>query len=399
MDTLAEQDLGELQRDIQVKKELPQARTAPEINQEGVKQQNEGTISSVGTEQSLKNKHEDFDSLGRAEAATTHQPVLISHSLDCFPDTVKVQSDGMGGDVVDWWKLIKNNAPRWDVSVYREDSGDFEINLDFPRKYFLKEEDGILVDTRFATASTTPQPQIAPVQAETTPFFAEDSDLIGSTPSDYGEAEPDISDKIALTEEAINQGWQILNFMEDNWEDIVPKPGADYVVRGIQDAEMMSYLKTGFVQSRGDVVNDIGQKNQENAWTFFFSGSTPDGSFGFAAGGRMVDMATFDRPGYVIVLKRNEKIKTGSGDLYSSEPLPIDDITQIYEIRPIATGGNFKIHVFRNEHPEAGIRYFLENVNHLESYPQAVYAYKSISLDEVRKSLTKDREQTELTTQ
>lgn len=379
---------------------LPNASVSqPDQEAVALQEQGETTVANVAPETPPSNSVEDFDLLGRAEAAESGTPVLISNSLDCFPDSLRIYNTDQGSAVADWWKLIKNSSSRLEISVWRLPNGDIKINFDLPREDFVREENGVLFDSRFATISTRLQ-EIE--SAWKGPLFVEDSPPEGSSPPTGEDTtfSEDQHETVEVTEtqlktDASSSGWKIVKFNDcddRDWLADIPDQDDNHVVRGMSDAELIASFKTGVIQSRGDVVSDLGLKSEKGSWTFFYPGSNIEGALSYARG-RLFDIATFSKPGYVISMKRTENIKAGLGSLHSTEPLPINDIERIYEIRPISVDGDFSISVHRYENPHSGTVYALSNIHSEEfDYPKIVYAFKEVHPDEVRKSLKIDKE-------
>lgn len=331
----------------------------PQPNQEAVvlQEQGEATIPDVAPETPSSNPVEDFDLLGRAEAAESGTSVLISNSLDCFPDRLQLHNTEQGGDVASWWQLIKSNAARWEIAVWRQPDGSIKVTFDFLKNEFVQEKSGIHYDSRIADVPVT---------------------------------------DTQLNADARTEGWRIArvyDFKNREWLNDIPNQDDEHIVRGMTDDEMRKTLQTGLIKSRGDLVNEVGQKSEKGAWTFFFPGSNTEGSFDYAARDRIFSMASFTKPSYVISMRRTEHIKVSPGDLYSEEPLPVDGIERMYEIRPISVDGNFNLDIYRYQDTRLGTVYAMSSVYEM-ACPKVVYAYKEVSPDEVRKSLKIDPERT-----
>lgn len=280
----------------------------------------------------------DFDQLGLKEAVDSNQRVLISRSIDSIPNDLEIWNTGQGGDVTDWWNLIKSNSHRWNTSVIRLPSGDVKLQFEFTKPDFVVEKDGMILDTRLVRVDTK---------------------------------------DLTLTEDAISDGWKVEPISEYDWHPSLPDMDKDHMIRGMNDEEMREILNTGFVSSRGDVVKHLGEQTN-GVRTYFYPATNMQGSFYYAARGREFNMAMFDKPSFLIALRKTPDIKSGRGDLYSESPIPAEQITRIYEIRPVSSQGNLTAQLTRIESEGFGTIYALENVVTEGERPKVEYAYREV---------------------
>ncbi len=111
--------------------------------------------------ETLETERSYFDQLGYTEAVKSNRPVIISHSLSCFPENFKINNTEQGGDAADWWEHIKKNSSRWDITVLRLPNGDIKIIFGFHRNGFVQEQNGVIYDTRLALINNDGHPQVA----------------------------------------------------------------------------------------------------------------------------------------------------------------------------------------------------------------------------------------------
>lgn len=148
------------------------------------------------------------------------------------------------------------------------------------------------------------------------------------------------------------------------------------IYRGISETDLNKYIKDGFIVT-GDLVNKISQEGQ------IFFGTEPNQPFGYAAGGRQFDMASFDHPAYMISIEKpNEVEKRKDEAVVLKNPIPVEEIVHIYEIRPAAIKTGHIPDVIPNDKSE----YLALPSTNITSFcgPKGTFMYKEVSSEELK---------------
>lgn len=317
---------------------------------DGTEEESEGIRSGINPE-FKSSTIANFDTLGLKEAQESNNPVLIARSLDVIPSNLEIWNRSQGGDVHDWWKLISDSSDRWDISVFRLPDGNIQLDFLPPQTSGTEKQGDIVYNSNLAELTS--------------------------------------NKSIVLKEESKKEGWRLEDILGNKWNNDLPDQDDKHIVRGINDDEMRSILKSEKIQSRGDVVKSIGEHTDGEAWTFYNLGYNLSNSFRYAAQGRSFYMPNFSRPGFVISLPRNDEIVVNEekDKIYSEKPIPLNQIKRIYELRPVMFKGKLSIPLKRHTHPTEGLVYSLGSYVTEFRYPNVKFAFKPVTKEEVKQHL------------
>lgn len=148
------------------------------------------------------------------------------------------------------------------------------------------------------------------------------------------------------------------------------------IFRGLSREEMDNMITSGRIQSRGDVVKDIGA----HVGLTFYS-KDPGQSLGYATAQRIPGYRspTFDRPNYLIAVKDpGNHIVEGDAEIGIGVAVPTDQIVSIFEVRPVLIiEGEIPLQVANKVAPGEGLRLY-------SHAPKIEVALKTINFDNLR---------------
>jgi len=169
-----------------------------------------------------------------------------------------------------------------------------------------------------------------------------------------------------------NQYTSGLVVIPENVKIPVEAGGNKLIFRGINYEGMEAMLKDNQLSS-GSVVANI---PRESGQIFF----TPDPTtaFEYAANRFYFDMATFEKPSYVVVIRWPDGVPVTNGEMGLNGPIPLDEIVKIYEVRPYAIlGGKIPLTLSND-----GSYMVLPNtLITAETAPKAQFVFKETSLN------------------
>ncbi len=154
--------------------------------------------------------------------------------------------------------------------------------------------------------------------------------------------------------------------------------GHELIYRGINETDLKKYLKDRLI-SAGDVVAKIREEGQ------IFFAPDPNEPFGYAANRNQFDMASFGHPAYMISIEKPEGMEPRKDkSVVLTNPVPLDKIIHIYEIRPA---------IIKSTHipsvvPDDKSKYMALPPVNITSFngPRGVYMYKEVSLNDLKES-------------
>jgi lysophospholipase L1-like esterase len=161
--------------------------------------------------------------------------------------------------------------------------------------------------------------------------------------------------------------------------------GEELIFRGINFEGMQSILQNNILES-GPIMKSVGYTD-----SIYFSQNS-ERALGYAAEGEgYFAMATFERPSYIISIKKPSNPEIDFlGDVIVRDLIPIEKIQNIYEVRPYAMT-EIRVpaqQIYTNTFGEKISEPYLY-IPGLESYPldgvpKARFAYREINLDEAK---------------
>jgi hypothetical protein len=264
--------------------------------------------------------------------------------LDTLP--IAKLRGGSLGDIVDTGENLERYASHWDG---KWDSESSTLTLNPTLNSRILESGGQFIDTELATIEGEP------IQNDLWKVLTADK---------YGNI--------------------ILN------ENDIPsqRDGNPLMFRGINHDGMKAAFVGGL--SSGPIMKARGLGER------VYFGRSAQRAIGYAARGQgRVEMATFNHPSYMIVVKAEGNIQHDQlGDPFIKAPMSLDAIHQIYEVRPYSiTPG--KLHLTERqmslENPSQPLdEPFMElpdAMTQVKNAPQGKFVYREISLDEVMSNI------------
>jgi diguanylate cyclase (GGDEF)-like protein len=159
-----------------------------------------------------------------------------------------------------------------------------------------------------------------------------------------------------------------------NAEIPVEAGGNKLIFRGINYEGMEAMLRDNQISSGPVVANISGQNGQ-----IFFT-NDPIMAFQYAANRSYFDMATFEKPSYIVAIEWPDGVPVRNGEVILNDPVPLGKIIKIYEVRPDAILSSKIPLTLSKDGSYMALPYNLITI--ADTAPKAQFVFKEISLND-----------------